>query len=267
VGDFCLSVPIRTLVLQALQEDGIRKGEMGVGAGIVHDSVAAEEFDECRLKASFLTGLANEFELLETMHATRAEACRYLDLHLRRLRSSAAYFGFKYDEAAVRDHIQKECAALAPGMPHRMRLALKQDGTWSIQTSPLAPLQTPVKIVLARENTVSDDLFLRHKTTVRARYDAAWREAEVQGAFDMLFCNERGEVTEGGRSSLFVKLDGRWYTPPLAAGLLPGVMRAVLLADPAWAATERSLTLDDLRRAQEVVVCNALRGVLDATIV
>jgi para-aminobenzoate synthetase/4-amino-4-deoxychorismate lyase len=112
----------------------------------------------------------------------------------------------------------------------------------------------------------SDDLFLRHKTSVRQRYDAAWREAEKQGAFDMLFCNQRGELTEGGRSSVFVKLGGRWFTPPLDAGVLPGVMRAVLLNDPAWKASERTLTLADLRAAQEIVVCNALRGALRAVV-
>jgi para-aminobenzoate synthetase/4-amino-4-deoxychorismate lyase len=101
---------------------------------------------------------------------------------------------------------------------------------------------------------------------VRDRYDAAWRAAEAAGAFDTLFCNRAGELTEGARSSLFVKLDGRWYTPPLSAGVLPGVMRGVLLEDPAWQATERSLTLEDLRRAEQVVICNALRGALHAAV-
>ena len=172
-----------------------------------------------------------------------------------------------YDEAIVRGHIHHACAVLAPDIPHRLRLALKQDGTCLIQTGLLTPLSTPVKLLLAPEQMISSDVFLRHKTTVRERYDAAWRAAEEQGAFDMLFSNERGEITEGGRSSLFVKIDGRWYTPPLTSGVLPGVMRAVLLADPAWAAVERTLTIDDLRRAQEIVVCNALRGALQATII
>ncbi|RZI43408.1 aminodeoxychorismate synthase component I [Herbaspirillum sp. HC18] len=264
-GNFCLSVPIRTLVLQP-PEHGIRKGELGVGAGIVHDSVASEEIAECRLKASFLTGLPNEFELLETMHATRGEGCRHLDLHLRRLHASAAYFGFACDEAAIRKRVEQACAAFESEAPHRMRLALKQDGSCSIQTVPLSPLTEPVKVLLAHEQTASGDLFLRHKTTVRERYDAAWKEAEAQGAFDMLFCNERGELTEGGRSNVFIKLDGRWCTPPLDAGVLPGVMRSVLLVDPAWNACERRLTVEELRRAEEVVVCNALRGVLRAIV-
>lgn len=269
IGDFCLSVPIRTLVVQAPQNgdirDGLRKGEMGVGAGIVHDSVAADEFGECRLKAKFLTGLPNEFELFETMHATREQGCRHLDLHLQRLRASAAYFGFPCSETQLRKALDETCAALPPG-PHRMRLALNQAGECKVQSAPLAALPTPVKVFIAPHPTDSGDLFLRHKTTVRERYDQAWRMAEARGAFDMLFCNTQGELTEGARSNVFVRLNGRWYTPPLAAGLLPGVMRAVLLADPAWNATERRLTLDDLRAAEEVVVCNALRGALPATV-
>ncbi|HEY0847677.1 MAG TPA: aminodeoxychorismate synthase component I [Noviherbaspirillum sp.] len=267
MGDFCLSVPIRTLVLSPQGQDGLRSGVLGVGAGIVHDSDAAEEFAECRLKARFLTGLGNDFELLETMHATRADGCRHLDRHLRRLGKSASYFGFAFDEQAIRHRVMQACESLAASGEHRIRLALKQDGRCEIQTGLLAPLTLPVKLLVSRERTASSDLFLRHKTTVRTQYDAAWRAAEAQGAFDMLFCNEKGEVTEGGRSSVFARLDGRWLTPPLASGVLPGVMRSVLLSDPAWHACERVLTLDDLRHAEDIVVCNALRGVLPATLI
>jgi para-aminobenzoate synthetase/4-amino-4-deoxychorismate lyase len=265
IGDFCLSVPIRTLVLNAPDNRGVRGGEMGVGAGIVHDSVAADEYAECQLKAKFLTGLTSDFELFETMHATSEEGCRHRDLHLQRLRSSAAYFGFSFNDAEVRNVLNKTCAALPPG-PHRVRLALNQSGACTVQSAQIVPLSGTVKVLLAPQPTASTDLFLRHKTTVRERYDAAWRAAEAEGAFDMLFCNAQGELTEGARSNVFVKLEGRWYSPPLAAGLLPGVMRAVLLADPVWNASERRLTLDDLRAAEEVIVCNALRGVLNAIV-
>ena len=152
------------------------------------------------------------------------------------------------------------------GHPHRLRAALNQDGECRVQCAPLAPLGEPVRVLLARECTDASDLFLRHKTTVREPYDAAWRAAEAQGGFDTLFFNADGDLTEGGRSNVFLKLDGCWYTPPLAAGVLPGVMRAVLLADPAWNARERRLTIDDLRAAEQIVVCNALRGALLATV-
>ncbi|MBC7513095.1 MAG: aminodeoxychorismate synthase component I [Herminiimonas sp.] len=267
LGDFCLSVPIRTLTLQAPSNAGVRKGVLGVGAGIVHDSVAADEFAECRLKASFLTGLQGEFALIETMHATREAGCRHLDLHLRRLHASARYFGFSCDEQAIRSRIQQACDRLPAKVAHRLRLTLSHHGDCDIQSGALQPLTEPVALLLAPDAMRADDLFLRHKTTNRARYDAAWQEAEAQGAFDMVFCNELGQLTEGGRCSLFLKLDGRWYSPPLAAGVLPGVMRAVLLADPAWQATEKTLMPDDLRRADEIVVCNALRGTLRAMVV
>ena len=261
IGDFCMSVPIRTLMLGP-ERDGVREGEMGVGAGIVFDSDPVDEFAECRLKARFLTGLSNDFELFETMRATR-DGIAHRDLHMARIGKSAEYFGFAFDRSAASATLDDACGALDEGM-FRMRFALKQDGTMSVQAAPLAELLEPVKVLLAPDAMRSDDLFLRHKTSMRGRYDAAWRDAEAQGGFDTLFFNERGELTEGGRSNVFVKLEGRWYTPPLSAGALPGVMRAVMLADPAWAASERVITREMFDGAEEIVVCNALRGPLRA---
>jgi len=264
-GDFCLSVPIRTLVLQP-EYGGVRQGELGVGAGIVHDSDAAAEYAECRLKARFLTGLANTFEIFETLHATREDGCRHLERHLARLQASSAYFDYPFDSALVRARLDAACALLPPALPHRLRLALRPDGEVTLQSGVLAPLQVPVRLLLAADPVRSDDLFLRHKTSVRSRYDAAWRAAESAGAFDTLFFNERGELAEGGRSSVFVRIDGRWTTPPLSSGALPGVMRAVLLDDPAWNAIEGPIPRETLMRAEEIVVCNALRGPLRAVL-
>ena len=156
-------------------------------------------------------------------------------------------------------------AALPPG-PCRLRFALAGDGTFTATSAPLTELAQPVRVLLAPDATDADDIFLRHKTSIRSRYDAAWRQADAQGAFDTLFFNQRGELTEGGRSNVFVKLDGRWCTPPLACGALPGIMRAVLLADPAWNANERVITRAMLESAQAIMLCNAVRGPLTATL-
>ncbi|GGY90191.1 aminodeoxychorismate synthase component I [Pseudoduganella plicata] len=263
-GDFCLNVPIRTLSLQP-PVNGVRRGEMGVGAGIVYDSMAADEYDECGLKARFLTGLSNDFELFETMYATREEGARHVERHLARLAGSARYFGFAWDEAAARAYVAIACEALPPATPHRLRLVTNRAGAFAVQTGALTPLTEPVRVLLASGRTTSDDLFLRHKSTLRAGYDAAWRAAEAQGAFDQLFCNERGEITEGGRSNVFVRLDGQWLTPPLSGGLLPGVMRAVVI--DGWGAREAVITPAMLAAAEEIVVCNALRGALRAVLV
>jgi para-aminobenzoate synthetase/4-amino-4-deoxychorismate lyase len=260
-GDFCLSVPIRTLSLEP--GEGVRRGELGVGAGIVYDSDPQGEYAECQWKARFLTGLSNEFDLFETIKASWQDGPRHLDLHLARMGASAAYFGLPFDAATVQALVVDACLGLPPeGGIHRLRLALAADGELAIASAPLAPLSEPVRVVLAEETTQSGDVFLRHKTTIRSRYDAAWRAAEAQGAFDALFFNERGELTEGGRSNVFVRLDGQWCTPPLSCGLLPGVMRSVMLAAPAWEARERVITRELFERAEGIVVCNALRGPL-----
>lgn len=262
-GDFCLNVPIRTLTLQAPQ-NGIRKGVMGVGAGIVYDSEPHDEFAECQLKARFLTGLSNDFELFETMAATREAGPRHLERHLQRLESSARYFGFAWDEAAARAYLTLACQALPAGQPHRLRLAMNASGAFAVQTGALTPLQEPVRVLLADDATDSGDLFLRHKSTIRERYDAAWKAADAEGAFDKLFFNERGELTEGGRSNVFIRKGGLWITPPLSTGILPGVMRAVILE--AWGAQEAIITRDMLLAAEEIVVCNSLRGVMRAVL-
>ncbi|MBU9677945.1 aminodeoxychorismate synthase component I [Burkholderia multivorans] len=275
-GDFCLSVAIRTLTLDAPPAsapagDDRRRGTMGVGAGIVLDSVAADEYAECELKARFLTDADPGFQLFETTCATRADGIRHVDRHLARLQRSADAFGFRFDADALRRAIDTRCAALDGDGPYRMKLSLAKDGTLDIVAAALKPLPAgPVRVWLAADHgfapTRANDALLLHKTTRRADYDRAWQAAEALGGFDMLFVNERGELTEGGRSNLFVKLDGQWVTPPLASGVLPGVMRAVLLEDPAFGAVERIVTRDDLARAQALLLTNALRGALDAVL-
>ncbi|PRH50218.1 aminodeoxychorismate synthase component I [Burkholderia multivorans] len=275
-GDFCLSVAIRTLTLDAPSgsapaDDDRRRGTMGVGAGIVLDSVAADEYAECELKARFLTDADPGFQLFETTCATRADGIRHVDRHLARLQRSADAFGFRFDADALRRAIDARCAALDGDGPYRMKLSLAKDGTLDIVAAALKPLPAgPVRVWLAADHgfapTRANDALLLHKTTRRADYDRAWQAAEALGGFDMLFVNERGELTEGGRSNLFVKLDGQWVTPPLASGVLPGVMRAVLLDDPAFGAVERIVTRDDLVRAQALLLTNALRGALDAVL-
>ncbi|WLI89018.1 aminodeoxychorismate synthase component I [Massilia sp. R2A-15] len=263
IGAFCLSVPIRTLTLQP-QARGVRAGEMGVGAGIVYDSDPVEEYAECQLKARFLTGLSNEFELFETMRADHETGVRHQGRHLARMSASARYFGFPFDAQAATAALNQACAGFEPGVRYRLRLALGQSGEFRVQSAPLAALAEPVGLLVAGDAVRSDDLFARHKTSIRSRYDAAWREAETQGGFDTLFFNERGELAEGGRCNVFVRVNGRWLTPPLSCGVLPGVMRAVLLDAPAWKASEGVITRTMLEHADDIIVCNALRGPLRA---
>ncbi|HSV60603.1 MAG TPA: aminodeoxychorismate synthase component I [Variovorax sp.] len=268
VGDFCLSVAIRTLTLGP-EERGLRPARLGIGAGIVADSRADEEFEECHLKARFLTGLDPGFELFETMLGEARQdapvALRNLDRHLARLGHSARVLGFRFDRAVALEAVSKLLPALASGVCWRVRLALSHDGSLQLQHAPLAPLPHEQLVLRVAEERLPDfNPLAAHKTTQRQVYDEGVRAAERAGAFDSLFFTTDGRLVEGGRTSVFLKIDGRWVTPPVTDGALPGVIRARLLEDPAWGATERSLDWADLQGAEAIVVCNALRGALPA---
>jgi para-aminobenzoate synthetase/4-amino-4-deoxychorismate lyase len=287
LGDFGLSVAIRTLTLGA-EHRGLRPAQLGVGAGILLDSNATDEFEECALKARFLTGLDPGFELFETMCA-RAESVALLDRHLARLAHSAQVLGFAFDRTAALALIERFLSGLSPaaasasglagtGEAHRLRLSLAHDGRLTLThgalaalsvsavTSPheLAAATDAVGLLIATQRLSDANPLAAHKTNLRQHYDDGVRAAEQAGAFDSLFFTEDGRLAEGGRTSVFVRLDGRWFTPPITDGALPGVMRGVLLDDPAWQASERTLHQADLERAEAIVVCNALRGVLPA---
>ncbi len=256
-GDFRLNVAIRTLILQ----EG--RGRLGIGAGIVADSDPTRELAECRSKARFLTGLQPGFQLIESL---RLEAGNYplLEMHLERLKASAASLGFALDVDRVR-HELLEHAQGQPAGSHKTRLLLYADASLSLDSSPLgAPPAGPVGVVLAAEPLDSRDPLLRHKTTARGLYDAELARL-APGVFDALFLNERGELCEGARSNLFVQRNGRLYTPPLASGLLGGVMRNKLLME--GRAEERVLYLQDLEQAQGIYISNAVRGLLPALLV
>jgi para-aminobenzoate synthetase/4-amino-4-deoxychorismate lyase len=279
IGNFCLSVAIRTLTLGEVDPaTGARPLRLGVGAGIVQDSVALDELEECRLKARFLTGLNPGFELFETMRVEGVPGgvvhIARLQAHLARLQRSAQALGFALDrgeaEKVVAQALSDLTAVASPSGVWRLRLNLAADGHLGVTHAPLPELQRDelgrVKLVLSPHRLPKANPLSRHKTTLRAHYDAAVREAETQGAFDALFFTGDGWLAEGARSTVFVKLEGQWCTPPLADGALPGVCREQVLAEGLWGqpVEERSLGLADLQRAQALAVGNALRGVVTA---
>jgi para-aminobenzoate synthetase/4-amino-4-deoxychorismate lyase len=269
----CFSVAIRTLELSEPPRRGTRAVRLGVGSGVVADSHAATEWAECQLKARFARALDPGFALIETFAARYPEQRSVIEPHLRRLARSARALGFACDLRALRARLanahRAQPAAHAWPWGQRTRLCLYADGRIEIHLEPVRDWDAPgpLPIVLAPAALVldPDDPLLRHKTTRRGIYDAAWRWAQSQGAFDALLFNRRGELCEGGRSNVFVKLEGRWHTPPLSCGVLPGVTRARLLADPAWDTRETVLVRADVLRAEALLLTNAVRGVRSAT--
>lgn len=244
------NVAIRTLAIEG------GDARLGLGAGIVADSVPAEEWAECLTKARFLAPAAPR-TLIETMQLEPDGSIVRLHRHLARLEASAQRFGFAWDRAAVAARL----AALEPGAARRLRLLLDADGAVAVQLSalPAAPAG-PVGVALVPLPVPADDWRLAHKTGDRGFYDAARRAG---GGFDCLFVREDGLLTEGSFTSLFVERAGRLLTPPARLGLLPGVLRAELL--DSGRAVEAELRVDDL--GSGFFIGNSLRGLMPARLI
>ena len=257
-GSATFNVAIRTLVL----EQGV--AHMGVGGGIVADSVAASEYRECLLKASFLTRVRHDFQLIETMLCENG-SITMLSLHLDRLEASARYFDFIFDRAEAETSIADYANQLPSNERHRIRLLLDATGAPTLTHTPLTPEPPTLTVRISTERTRSSDVFLRHKTTHRHLYDHELAKARAEGCDEVLFLNERNELTEGAISNLFLQGEGKLLTPPLASGLLPGILRRHFLeTNPA--VEERILTLADLDTAEAIFLCNSVRGLRRITI-
>lgn len=267
LGDLGMSVVIRTLELEKNQHF-----QMGVGGGITIDSESADEWHECQTKAGFLYALKNQAEpigLFETIRIEQGQAC-HLGKHLDRISQSAKSLKIKFDSNRAKSLIKEACSQLDASLIYRLRLDLSAEGLLSVKTAAIQnPQVGPIlwaSDILATDATMSStDQLLSHKVTRRKLYDQAWLAAEKIGAFDALFINEKGFVTEGGRSNVFIKKDGRWLTPPLASGCLPGVMRSIVLNDAKYQALEQDITPADVLSAEEVIFTNALRGIVKTT--
>ena len=259
-GDFCLSVAIRTLLLGA-ERDGQRRASLGVGSGVVMDSNAHDEYAEVQTKARFLTAMDPGFTLFETMRV-RGNRIHALTQHLQRLKQSAHSLGFQFDKARIQTALNQQLQLLNPAQTYRLRLDLRHDGGIQLQHAVLQALPDgPARLVLSSSPVrPAEAALLNFKTSLRGDYDTAIQQAMALGAFDAIFVNAAGEVCEGARSNLLVKIQGRWITPPLASGVLPGVMRSRLLKRFAQI-EERPLPLAEVMKADALLVCSALRGV------
>ena len=257
-GDFCLSVAIRTLVL-----DGKGRGEIGIGGGVVADSQAEAEYEEALLKLKFLA-LTEPPALIETILWQPVGGFALLDRHLARLTESASYFGIPLADNAARTALEAAASGYQSDM--RVRLLLDTDGSLSITATALPlPAATPSSFcfVLAEERVNSTNPLLFHKTTARAFLDEPRKAAaEKLGVDEVVFLNERGELTEGSITSLFLERQGMLLTPALDCGLLPGTLRAELLAQ--GKAREVVLTPEDLKTADAIFLGNSVRGLMPA---
>jgi para-aminobenzoate synthetase/4-amino-4-deoxychorismate lyase len=268
-GEAVFNVPIRTVVLDN------ERGEMGIGSGIVYDSDPEQEWEECCLKGRFLQASFPEFKLIETLLHRPQRGYWLRARHLDRLARSAAYWGFSFSRAEAVSALERAVVSTAGNECHRIRLLLHKDGVLEVAAfacpGPLSAADAgngePPMVVLSSSRTNSADPFYYHKTTWRDLYDAERKKALAAGFYEVIYRNERGEMTEGSITNLFVREGGKLLTPPLACGLLGGVLREALLdgeVEPPGrlVVEEKIIGREDLKNAEAIYVGNSVRGLV-----
>ncbi len=253
-GRASFNVAIRTLTLKA----GEGRALMGLGSGIVADSRAADEWRECLAKGAFVSNPDRSFDLIETMRFDPHDGIFEFERHLARMKRSADALGFAFDRHGARNELQAATFRLRE--PRKVRLLLSPTGAVAIEVRPLP--SGPAKaaaVAIAPLPVARDDFRLFHKTSDRAFYDDA---CAASGAFEVVFEDEAGFLTEGTFSNIFVQREALLVTPPLSRGLLPGILRERLIAS--GEAIEGDLIAADL--VHGFYIGNAVRGLVPAVL-
>lgn len=267
-GAACFNVAIRTAWSSGATGDSC----FGSGCGIVWDSNPTEEFEELKTKARILRQRDPQFHLFETMGVVDGVIPR-VARHLFRLANSARYWSFDFNIEATERYLQGilsdftavDTLSDRPAQTLRLRLQLDRQGGLSHRIEPVELLSEQslstgnhplVELAMAQTSVEADDVYLAHKTSRREAYELAVREVP-KGCEPIMF-NAQGNVTESAIANIVYQIGGELLTPPLADGLLPGVLRDELLDK--GVITERTLPVTELKTVEALWLINSLRG-------
>ena len=247
------NVPIRTITLN--RQSG--RGEIGLGSGIVWDSDPEEEYNEVNLKSEFLTKETGYFELFETMKIDNGNII-FLEEHLERLKSSSEFFLFRFDRKKIRKKLNKICESNPKGF-FRLKLQIDKTGNFKTELLEYPYLPGEIKIIVSEIRIDPLNKFQYFKTTNRKLYEDEFQIYSTKGFLDVLFLNNKEELMEGTFTNLFIRKRELWYTPPLSAGVLPGIYRNYFLKR-SDNVRELPIHINDLYEADELILTNSLRG-------
>ncbi len=252
-GDFIFNVAIRTATIKN------KILSAGIGGGIVADSNPIDEWNEAILKSSFLNCNRSGFKIFETILFKKKHGYLWLNEHLKRLANSQKYFLRSFNEKKIIESLMR----ISQKLPQlaRVKISLSPNGEAEIQWNEISSLgwqKKDVTIMISKIRTSSKNILLYHKTDERKIYDTEFHNAQLAGYEEVIFANERDEITEGAITNLFVKKKKGWVTPPLRCGLLPGIWRAKMLKK--LNAKEQVIGLEEFMSEKKIIIGNSVRG-------
>jgi len=246
------NIAIRTVELEG------NTGTIGIGSGIVYDSNVEDEFYECEAKSSFFKKSFMPLDLIETFLWSRGRYY-FKSEHLDRLCQSADFFHIPIDKNKLSRYLEDQAKAWPFDARYRVTFELSSHGKFFCRRVALGPKKRDYKLIVSSKILNSKDLFLKHKSAQRELFNNEYQKAIEAGFDDILFTNEKGNITETAIHNIFLQKEGIWYTPGSAEGLLEGVMRKKILKKYP-SVVESEIPLAFLDSCKKVVLVNSVRG-------
>jgi len=246
-GPTIFNVAIRTLQMQG------NKAIYGVGGGITWDSKWEAEYEETKQKSAVLYRQNPKFDLISTGRIHRGKLL-FLKEHLNRLQESSRYFSYPFNKEEVQNQVEDLCQSLDFDTDYRLKMSLAKNGELTFEHNQLTGLADVFcQARLVEQTHPLDSPYTYFKTSYRPHISLEPHE--------QIYYNQKKELLETSIGNLVLKIEDQLYTPPVHLGLLNGIYRQSLIANNQ--VTERVLTLDNLKQAQAIYGCNAVRGLYE----
>ena len=246
-GPTIFNVAIRTLQMQG------NKAIYGVGGGITWDSKWEAEYEETKQKSAVLYRQNPKFDLISTGRIHRGKLL-FLKEHLNRLQESSRYFSYPFNKEEVQNQVEDLCQSLDFDTDYRLKMSLAKNGELTFEHNQLTGLADVFcQARLVEQTHPLDSPYTYFKTSYRPHISLEPHE--------QIYYNQKKELLETSIGNLVLKIEDQLYTPPVHLGLLNGIYRQSLIANNQ--VTEKVLTLEDLKQAQAIYGCNAVRGLYE----
>ena len=150
-----------------------------------------------------------------------------LSRHMRRALNTARRNDQPFPNEELIRRAVSETITVNPFAFGRLRILFGDDGSLCVTHQEYVELTKPAILGIRHHAVASNGIVEK-----RYPYDQnlqLLKEAHNAGFDDFLQINSQGYVTETAIANLVFKFDGEWVTPPLSDGVLPGVLRALLV--------------------------------------
>jgi branched-subunit amino acid aminotransferase/4-amino-4-deoxychorismate lyase len=139
----------------------------------------------------------------------------------------------------------------------RIRVAVLADGTWLVVVEAVAESDKLPSLIKMNQVINSNSPLSGIKSISYGQSMLAVRTAHSRGYSDGVYLNQNGDVVETGSANIIILKDGKFITPTLETGCLPGITRQILIKD--FAVTEEVFNWDQLLESDGVFLCSSIR--------